>query len=245
MSIDLYPTTPSDRLIVALDVPHPVLAYNMANEISGLCKWVKVGLELFTAGGPEIVQGLRTRGFSVFLDLKLYEIPNSVKGAIAATGQCGASIVTVHASGGPAMLRAAVEGADKVRDGLGILAVTVPTSMDAHELMATGIERDPEQHILHLAKLAASCGTHGLVCSPLECVAIKNSTTISLPLFTPGIRPEEYPADDQSRIATASNAIANGADYLIVGRPVTRNARPADAVRSLLREVGEALKVEV
>lgn len=239
MHRDLAPRNPFDKLIVAVDVASAVQAETLTDSLVGICRWIKIGLELYTAKGPEIVKRIEKKGFQVFLDLKLHEIPNSVRGAVESAARVGASMVTVHASGGPKMMDAAVEACRDGRLGIQVLAVTVPTSMDHHELRAVGIESHPLEHVLRLAALAESCGVHGIVCSPRESAHVRKVVSNATRLVIPGIRPSDYPADDQSRISTLAEAIANGADYVVVGRPITRDIDPAKRARSIQREIAK------
>jgi orotidine-5'-phosphate decarboxylase len=240
MQTFLHPIDPFDKLIVAVDVPAAVQAQNLADSLLGICKWMKIGLELYTAAGPEIVQIIQKKGFSIFLDLKLLEIPNSVRGAIAAAASMGVSMVTIHASGGPKMIDAALESAMAEGRRMKVLAITVPTGMDRQELQAVGIEADPVEQVLRLAKLAAACGVPGIVCSPRESAIVRNNVPESTLLVIPGIRPTAYGADDQVRIATPTEAIASGADYLVIGRPITKHSDPAEAARAIQKEIAEA-----
>ena len=227
-----------DRLIVALDFPSAEPALELAHQLSGVVRWLKVGLELYTAAGPEIVRKLRGLGFDVFLDLKLYDIPNTVAGAVRSAAQTGAGLLTVHASGGPAMLRAAQ--AEAAKSELKLLAVTVLTSMDSSELFATGITQKPAAQVERLAHMAAGCGIHGLVCSAEEVSSLRRLLGESAILVTPGIRPAGSDAGDQKRTAAPAAALAGGASYLVVGRPVTQAADPVGAARAILDEMQAA-----
>ncbi len=237
---------PKDRLIVALDVPSATEALALVDRLEGACRWVKVGMELYYAAGSAIVERLRARGLEVFLDLKLFDIPNTVAGAVHSAASTGASLLTVHASGGPAMLaaaRAAAEGPSAPR----LLAVTVLTSMDAAQLAAIGISADPAQQVLRLARLATAAGIDGLVCSPQETALLRSELGASSLLVVPGIRSSDAAApevrnDDQKRTATPAVAIATGASMLVVGRPITQAADPARAARRILAEIEAAAK---
>jgi orotidine-5'-phosphate decarboxylase len=229
---------PSERLMVALDYPDHDSALIVARSLVGVCKWMKVGLELYTSSGPRIIEGLRELGFSIFIDLKLLEIPNSVSGAVQAAARVGASMVTIHASGGPRMIEAAVSAAASYK--LQILAVTVPTSMGKEDLTAVGISREPLDQVILLAKLATSIGVGGIVCSPNESAAVRNEILDSILLVVPGIRPKLYQADDQTRISTATEAIRSGADHLVVGRPITRHSNPKQMALQFQIEIAQA-----
>jgi orotidine-5'-phosphate decarboxylase len=185
------------------------------------------------------VQQLRNRGFNVFLDLKLHDIPNTVAGAVRSATHAGASLLTIHAGGGAAMMSAAAEAASAPNSPR-LLAVTVLTSMDASELAGIGITASPADQVLRLAKLAKKSGIDGMVCSPEEVAALRKETGPDTLLVVPGIRPAGSGSDDQKRIATPAQAIADGASMLVVGRPITRAADPAAAAQSILRDIEQA-----
>ncbi|MFT3930823.1 MAG: orotidine-5'-phosphate decarboxylase [Spongiibacteraceae bacterium] len=228
-------------VIVALDYADRKQAEAMADRLDpALCR-VKVGKELFTRAGPELVKALHLRGFEVFLDLKFHDIPNTTASAIAAAGDLGVWMVNVHASGGPIMMSAAREALVPFGKNAPLLiAVTVLTSMDATQLAAVGINSTPEQHVLRLARLTQQCGLDGVVCSAQECAALRAELGHSFALVTPGIRPVSASTDDQMRVATPASARANGSDYLVIGRPITRAADPLVALRAILQELGIA-----
>ncbi len=241
--LPLAPVPPSakDRLIVALDFPSAAKALALADQLAGSCRWAKVGLELYLAAGNPIVAELKGRGFSIFLDLKLHDIPNTVAGAVRSAAQAGASLLTLHAAGGPAMLRAAVEAAAEIAaqggDPPQLLAVTVLTSMDAAELATIGVAQSPAEQVLRLGRMALACGVAGLVCSPEEVAMLRQDLGQNPLLVTPGIRPAGSAAQDQKRLATPGAAIATGASYLVVGRPITQSADPLQAAQSILLEM--------
>ena len=229
-----------DRLIVALDSPSRAEAIALVDRLDGTVRWLKVGLELYLAEGRPMVETLRHRGFEVFLDLKLHDIPNTVAGAVRSAGACGAALLTLHAAGGPAMLSAAAEAAAKLSSPPQLLAVTVLTSMDAAQLKAIGIESDTRTQVVRLGEMAMAAGIDGLVCSPEEIIPLRSSAARETRLVVPGIRSAGAAKDDQSRIATAGDAIRYGADMLVVGRPITRAADPAAAAAALLAEINAA-----
>jgi orotidine-5'-phosphate decarboxylase len=203
---------------------------------------VKVGKELFTAGGPEVVRKLTDRGFKLFLDLKFHDIPNTVAQACAAATRLGVWMLNVHASGGRAMLTAArqavAEAASAQRAAAPlVIAVTVLTSLDAAGLAETGVAASPADHAVHLARLAQSCGLDGVVCSAAEAPAMRAALGPAFVLVTPGIRPAGSAADDQARIVTPAQAIAAGADHLVIGRPITRAADPIAALHAIHRSL--------
>ena len=229
--------SPADRLIVALDLPSATAATDLVDELQGVCRWFKVGMELYYAAGNSIVTHLRDRGFDVFLDLKLHDIPNTVAGAVRTVSSSGASLLTVHAAGGERMLRAAV-GAATRPESPRLLAVTVLTSMSAADLNSTGVSDSPSSQVVRLAKLARSCGVAGLVCSPQEVAAVRQVVGEDTLLVVPGVRPVGTEgSDDQARVATPADAIAAGANMLVVGRPITQAADPAKAAAAILAEI--------
>jgi orotidine-5'-phosphate decarboxylase len=233
------PSTPKDRLAVALDLPSEQEALKLVDRLGDTCRWFKVGMELYYAAGNSIVQQLRDRGFSVFLDLKLHDIPNTVAGAVRSATHAGASLLTIHATGGAAMMSAAAEAASAPGSPR-LLAVTVLTSMDANELTGIGITASPAEQVLRLARLAQASGIDGMVCSPEEVAALRKETGPNTLLVIPGIRPAGSAVEDQKRIATPAEAIAHGASMLVVGRPITRAPDPAEAAQAILQEIEQA-----
>ncbi len=229
------------RLIVALDVPNAAAATEMMNRLEGVCQWFKVGLELFTAAGPAVLEPLVARGHSVFLDLKFHDIPNTVAGAVRSAAALGARMLTVHAAGGPAMLAAARSALEGLSEPPQLLAVTVLTSMDEAQLRAAGVERAPAEQVGLLAKLGLEAGIHGFVCSPREVAALRALTGPEGVLVVPGIRPAGAASGDQRRIATPAEALCAGASYLVVGRPITQAPNPAEAAAAILKEMAEAV----
>ncbi len=236
-------TRPKDRLAVALDFPDEEQALALVDRLGETCQWYKVGMELYYAAGNSIMHHLRDRGFNVFLDLKLHDIPNTVAGAVRSVTQAGASLLTLHASGGAAMMSAAAEAACAPGSPR-LLAVTVLTSMDASQLTGIGITASPADQVLCLARLAQASGIDGMVCSPEEVAMLRKETGPDTLLVVPGIRPAfASTADDQKRIATPAEAIADGASLLVVGRPITRATDPNHAARSILHEIEQAQAV--
>jgi orotidine-5'-phosphate decarboxylase len=229
------------RLIVALDVPSAAASDELVNRLEGTCHWFKVGMELFTAAGPAVIEPFIARGHSVFLDLKFHDIPNTVAGAVRSAATLGVRMMTVHSAGGPAMLAAAREGLQGVANPPELLAVTVLTSMDAAALKASGIDRSPAHQVELLAKICLEAGIRGFVCSPQEVAALRALTGPEGILVVPGIRPAGANSADQKRIATPADAIRNGASYLVVGRPITQAPNPAEAAHAILAEMAEAL----
>jgi orotidine-5'-phosphate decarboxylase len=226
-----------DRLIVALDVPTAEAALTLAARLEGQCRWFKVGLELYIAAGPGIVEKLVGGGYNVFLDLKLHDIPNTVAAAVRATASLGARMLTIHAGGGPAMLSAAREAAETMAEPPQLLAVTVLTSMDQRQLASVGVARTAQDQVALLAELGLAAGIRGFVCSAQEVAALRAMTGEAGVLVTPGIRPAGADVGDQQRIATPAQALRQGASYLVVGRPVTRAHDPARAAEDILKEM--------
>ena len=231
---------PKARLAVALDYPDAYQAMKLVDSLGQTCRWFKVGMELYYTAGNDIIRQLRDRGFDVFLDLKLHDIPNTVAGAVRSVTQTGAALLTIHASGGADMMNAAAEAA-KAPGSPRLLAVTVLTSMDTAQLIGTGITASPADQVLRLAKLARQSGIDGFVCSAEEVAAVRAATGPETLLVIPGIRPTGSAIGDQKRIATPAQAIADGASMLVVGRPITRAADPAAATRAILSEIEEQL----
>ncbi len=213
----------------------------MAQRLSGCVDWLKIGLEAFIACGPELVEEVAATGARVFLDLKLHDIPATVRRAAANAATCGAHMLTVHAGGGRAMLEAAVEGVREKDDAAPpkVLAVTVLTSLDHEALCELGISTSPEELVTRWAALARSSGLDGVVSSPLETARIRRDLGPSFLIVTPGVRPSGSPTDDQRRVFTPRQAARAGADILVIGRPITRAPDPAKAARGILREIGQ------
>jgi len=235
------PQSARDRLIVALDYPTAAAALSLVDRLESRCLWFKVGLELYLATGPSIVETLRARGFNVFVDLKLHDIPNTVAGAVRTLSNVGASLLTIHAAGGRPMLLAAAEAVARTPDGPKLLAVTVLTSMDAQQLSEIGVSATPSAQVLRLARLANAAGIEGMVCSSQEVAQLRSDLGPQGLLVVPGIRPAGSPADDQRRIATPATALADGASLLVVGRPITQSPDPAAATDAILVEMSAAL----
>jgi orotidine-5'-phosphate decarboxylase len=227
------------RLIVALDAPDAATALRMVEELEGTCQWFKVGLELFTAAGPAVLEPLVARGHSVFLDLKFHDIPNTVAGAVRSAAGLGARMLTLHAGGGPAMLAAAREAVAGRNDAPELLAVTVLTSMDAAQGAAVGWSREPAAQVELLAAMGLEAGIRGFVCSPQEVARLRELAGPEGVLVIPGIRPAGASVGDQKRVATPAEALRAGASYLVVGRPITQAAEPAEAAEGILREMAE------
>lgn len=224
------------QIIVALDFPDAASTLRMLDALDpALCR-VKVGKELFTRCGPELVRQIQARGFDVFLDLKFHDIPNTVAGAVSAAAELGVWMVNVHASGGPAMLEAARNALGAKHSTL-LTAVTVLTSLSADDLHAVGITATPGQQVLRLAQLTANCGLDGVVCSAQEIDMLRAKLPREFLLVTPGIRPAGDAAGDQKRVETPGTAIARGSSYLVIGRPITQAADPTAKLRAIIEEI--------
>jgi orotidine-5'-phosphate decarboxylase len=236
-----------DKLIVALDVPSAEAGLRLAERLRGHVGMFKVGLENFTAEGPVLARFLVAVGEKVFLDLKLHDIPNTVRAAARQAAQLGVSMFNVHASGGRKMLEAARAGAEEGSAGRAdrsrplVVAVTVLTSLMGEDLGELGISGNPEEAVVRLALLARQVGLDGVVASPREVQALRRVLGPGIVIVTPGIRPASAGADDQARIATPESAIRAGADYLVIGRPITEAPDPAAAADAIVAEMQKAL----
>lgn len=232
----------NSRLIVVLDYPDLESALAMVRMLDpSLCR-VKVGKELFTRAGPQVLEALKSLGFDVFLDLKYHDIPNTVAQAVLAAAEAGVWMVNVHASGGPKMMAAARHVLDDISPQSRplLIAVTVLTSMDQQELNALGVSGSLEDQVIRLARLARESGMDGVVCSALEAGKIKQELGTEFVTVTPGIRPAGAAINDQTRIMTPSAAIKSGADYLVVGRPITEADDPMKVVKKILAEIASS-----
>jgi orotidine-5'-phosphate decarboxylase len=229
------------RLIVALDVPDAGSALALVNRLERTCSWFKVGMELFTAAGPPVVESLVARGHSVFLDLKFCDIPNTVAGAVRSAATLGVSLLTVHALGGPAMLESAQSALAGFSDPPQLLAVTLLTSMDQAQCRSVGLGNAPAEQVELLARLGMAAGLRGFVCSPQEVAALRALTGPEGTLVVPGIRPAGASTGDQKRIATPADALRNGASLLVIGRPITQAPDPAVAAEAILEEMAATL----
>ena len=228
------PATPGERLVLALDVDGIPALDALVTATREHVRTYKVGKRLFTAVGPRTVERIAAAGGRVFLDLKYHDIPNTVADAVAAAVDLGVTWITVHTSGGRAMLEAAVRAAE---GGAAILGVTVLTSLDAGDLQSVGVAGSLEDVVRGRAKLAIDSGVGGLVCSPREAPALRADLGPEPLLVTPGIRPAGSAAGDQKRASTPAAAVQAGSDYLVVGRPITQADDPAAAARSLISEL--------
>jgi orotidine-5'-phosphate decarboxylase len=236
-----------EKIIVALDVPSAEAGLEVAQKLHGHVGMFKVGSEVFTAEGPVLARYLLATGEQVFLDLKFHDIPNTVQAAARQAALLGVSLLNVHASGGRRMMEAAVEGVRSVASARGdvprtrVLAVTVLTSLGPEELAEVGFQGSPEEVVVRLARLAEAAGLDGVVASPREITAIRKACGPNFLIVTPGVRPATAASDDQTRIATPEHAIRAGADYLVIGRPITGAPDPAAAADAIAAEMERSL----
>lgn len=231
-----------EKIIVALDVPNLASAVSLVEELGETISWVKIGLQLFTAEGPPIVHAMKNRGLKIFLDLKFHDIPHTALEAVRSAVALGAGMATIHLSGGSEMVRSAVEGAKD--SSLLVLGVTVLTSLDDDRLNEIGVQRTAGQQVLELVTLGRRCGLRGVVCSPLEIATLRSKFGTSLTIVTPGVRPSDSSTHDQRRVMTPANAIRAGADFLVIGRPITASASPRQAAARIADEITDTLSRE-
>lgn len=225
----------ANRIIVALDCSADE-AIVLGEKLAGHARWVKIGMTLYYAVGPSIVNKMHKLGFKVFLDLKLHDIPHQVYGAASSIAQAGADLFTVHASGGELMLESAVKGARKGAEETcpAVCAITVLTSMDAEQLASIGIADTPAEQVERLAELSKQSGLDGIVCSPMEAAQMRELLGEDAIIITPGVRPKGAALGDQSRVATPAEAFAAGASHLVIGRPITRATDPVAAFEEIV-----------
>ena len=229
-------------VFVSVDTPDPVEARSLLDSLDGLVGGVKLGLEFFTAQGPAGIRAVAPSGLPLFLDLKLHDIPNTVAGAVRSVAPLAPSILTVHAQGGGAMIRAAADAAAQAAVSLGVarprvVAVTMLTSLDQEAVTELGIPRPVADQALLLARLAIDAGADGVVCSPHEVAVLRAELGPTALLVVPGIRPAGAALGDQKRVMTPRQAMDAGAGVLVIGRPITAARNPADAARAILEEL--------
>ena len=229
-------TMPCD-LILVLDAQSPRDVTPTLKQLQGTVRWVKIGLEMFTACGPDCVREIAGLGFKVFLDLKLHDIPNTVAKSVESVSKLPIQMLTLHTGGGREMMQWAVKAQQQSAPRLLLLGVTVLTSTSAAGLAETGVPGSPEEQVLRLGRLAIDSGLRGLVCSPLEIAPLRAILPAAVALVTPGIRPRDAQADDQTRVMTPAEAAHAGASYLVVGRPIFKASDPAAAARAILAEI--------
>ena len=229
-------TSPAkEKIIVALDAPDTASACRLADSLGDSVTWVKIGLQLFTAEGPEIVRTMKARGYKIFLDLKFHDIPNTAREAVHSAVALGADMTTIHLSGGAKMIRESVAAAKDSE--LLVLGVTVLTSFDQAELHGIGVQNTPAGQVENLVALGTSVGLRGVVCSPHEITTLRHRFGPDLVIVTPGVRPAGSALDDQSRVMTPSEALRAGASHLVIGRPITGVPSPRDAVSQILASI--------
>ena len=233
---DLRNDDPRQRLIVALDVSTAAAAQKIVAAVGDSALTYKVGMQLYTAEGPQLVRDLVASGRRVFLDLKYHDIPNTVGAAVAEAAKLGVSMLTVHASGSGRMLRAAVDAA-QANPGLMVLGVTVLTSLDANDLDKIGVRGSVEDSVVRLATIALANGCHGIVTSAREASTLRSELGHDFAIVTPGVRPAGTSVGDQVRVVTPAEAIASGASHIVVGRPITEAADPAAEARAILGQI--------
>ncbi len=224
-----------NKIIIPLDLEYSA-AINMAKNFdANLCR-LKIGSQLFTSSGPQIIKELNSLGFDIFLDLKFYDIPNTVYEALKSAADLGIWMVNVHASGGRAMLEASKKALEGFDQPPLLIAVTVLTSLSEDSLNEVGIKNLSEQ-VLRLAELTNECDLNGVVCASTDVQAIKNRFGKDFITVTPGIRPNDSKVNDQNRISTPSEAVKNGSDYLVIGRPITESENPTKALEKIIKEI--------
>jgi orotidine-5'-phosphate decarboxylase len=224
-------------LILVLDAPSPAEVAPVLKRLAGTVRWAKVGLEMFTACGPDCVRQVADLGFDIFLDLKLHDIPNTVAKAVESACRLPIKMLTLHAGGGREMMQRAVRAQQEHKPGLMLLAVTVLTSLGERDLADLGVAGSAADHVVRLGQLAAEAGVPGLVCSPLEIAPLRGALPPSVQLITPGIRPRGAGADDQTRIMTPAEAARAGANFIVVGRPIFQAPDPVAAARAILADL--------
>jgi orotidine-5'-phosphate decarboxylase len=229
-------------LILALDVPTREAAAPVLRQLRGSLRWVKIGLQMFTAYGPDYVRAVADEGFNIFLDLKLHDIPNTVAKAVESLAPLPIGMLTLHTAGGREMMAAARAAQLQTKPDLLLLGVTVLTSMDASGLQEIGVNVSaPDAQVARLGRLAIDAGLRGLVCSPLEVPLLRTQLPADVQLVTPGIRPAgESGGDDQKRVMTPAEAARAGSSYIVVGRPILKAKDPAAAARAILADLASA-----
>jgi orotidine-5'-phosphate decarboxylase len=235
--VDSHKNDPRSKLIVALDVSTAAAAQKIVADVGDSALTYKVGMQLYTAQGPQVVRDLVASGRRVFLDLKYHDIPTTVTAAVHEAAQLGVSMLTVHAAGGSKMLHAAVDAARANNPALVVLGVTVLTSLDENELEKVGFRGTVRDEVLRLATLALDNGCKGIVTSAHETAAVRADLGHNFAIVTPGVRPAGSRHADQARVATPAEAIAAGATHIVVGRPITEAADPAAAARAILEQI--------
>jgi orotidine-5'-phosphate decarboxylase len=237
----MFPEASSNPIFVALDTPSTEHALAIAKAVRPHVGGLKVGLEFISAQGPQGIRAVVASGLPVFVDVKFHDIPNTVAGAVRSIAPLGAAFINVHASGGGAMMAAAAQAAAEFSPRPKVLAVTVLTSLEARDLEAMSVTCGPLQQVVRLAQLAQSAGLDGVICSPQEIAAVRDACGPDFLIVTPGVRPAGSSLDDQRRVTTPARALAAGADYLVIGRPITAAADPGEAARDIAADLAGLL----
>lgn len=230
--------TTTSPVIVAMDYSDLASVEALADQLDPTQCRLKVGKELFTHCGPQVVRSIQDRGFDIFLDLKFHDIPNTVAGAVKAAADLGVWMVNVHASGGARMMEAAKEALANYQSAPSLIAVTVLTSMEQQDLQGIGLDCEPVDQVIRLARLTKDCGLDGVVCSAQETDILRKEIGSDFQLVTPGIRPANAEQGDQRRVATPGSAMASGSSYLVIGRPITQHTDPLAALLAINRQLG-------
>lgn len=230
--------TTTSPVIVAMDYSDLASVEALADQLDPTQCRLKVGKELFTHCGPQVVRSIQDRGFDIFLDLKFHDIPNTVAGAVKAAADLGVWMVNVHASGGARMMEAAKEALANYQSAPSLIAVTVLTSMEQQDLQGIGLDCEPVDQVIRLARLTKDCGLDGVVCSAQETDILRKEIGDDFQLVTPGIRPANAEQGDQRRVATPGSAMASGSSYLVIGRPITQHTDPLAALLAINRQLG-------
>ena len=226
-----------ERIICALDFKNMDLALNLIMKIEKYIQWYKIGMELFTKEGPPAVEKVIQRGASVFLDLKYHDIPATVEKAVISAANLGVSLLTVHACGGEEMLEACARAKDRIKDPPAILAVTVLTSLGRESLIKIGVKSDPEEQVLRMGLLAKKAGLDGVVASPMEVASLRNELGKDMLIVTPGVRLESESQNDHARVHTPKLAIEDGADFIVVGRPIRDAKNPEEIAKKYISSI--------
>ena len=232
------PNSAKEKIIIAVDAPNAAAARSLVKPLAGQGCLFKIGLQLFTAEGPSIVREMQDLGARIFLDLKFHDIPNTAREAVHSAVALGVDMTTIHLCGGPEMVSGAISAAEG--SPTLVLGVSVLTSMDAESLRSVSVPLAPKDQVLHLAAMGLKCGLRGIVASPLEITPLREKFGSSLVIVTPGVRPAGSAVGDQKRVMTPGDAIRAGADYLVIGRPITGAPSPADALEMIAQEIHDA-----
>ncbi len=232
------------ELILALDLERPEEAFDLLNRLGDSLKWVKIGLRLFTAAGPDFVRKIADKGYKVFLDLKLHDIPNTVAGAVQSIATLPVQLLTLHGSGGTEMIEWANKARADYAPDLNLLAVTVLTSMNSEQLYQLNVHATEEEQVIHIADLSLNAGAQGFVCSPLELRPLRTRFGDNPIIVTPGIRPQDIASDEQKRIMTPHAAATAGSNYIVVGRPILKAPDPVVAAQTICNDLQKSERAD-